>query len=125
MTETRTEYKIRRTSNGLFSTGGTSPRFNTKGKVWRTMQALSAHLALSAGESGYGGRWGGGIPFSDLEVVEFQVTTTQMSSRIFSEVAQAYWNRKLDRRTKAEAGAKRSRLRRLEEEAAQLRQEIG
>jgi len=39
-------YKIRRESDGLFSTGGTCPRFTKKGKVWTSMGALKGHLTL-------------------------------------------------------------------------------
>ncbi len=37
-------YMIRRNSDGLFSTGGTSPTFTTKGKAWSTLGALKNHL---------------------------------------------------------------------------------
>lgn len=39
-------YKIRRDSDGLFSTGGTVPNFTKKGKVWTSMGALKGHLTL-------------------------------------------------------------------------------
>jgi hypothetical protein len=36
-------YKIR-TKDGLFSQGGTWPRFNTKGKIWKRKGDLTSHL---------------------------------------------------------------------------------
>jgi hypothetical protein len=37
------EYQIQR-SDGLFSTGGYWPRFSKRGKIWRTIGHLKAHL---------------------------------------------------------------------------------
>jgi len=39
-------FKIRRTSDGLYSVGGTEPEFNSIGKVWKRKQDLLAHLKL-------------------------------------------------------------------------------
>lgn len=37
-------YKIRRISDGLFSTGGMQPYFTNKGKVWKKESHLKSHL---------------------------------------------------------------------------------
>lgn len=37
-------YKIKRRSDGLFSTGGHDPRFTNKGKVWKTIGYIRSHL---------------------------------------------------------------------------------
>lgn len=37
-------YKIRRKSDGLFSMGGTTPRFNKLGKIWKQKNHLTNHL---------------------------------------------------------------------------------
>lgn len=37
-------YKIMRLKDGLYSTGGTSPRFAPRGKVWRNIGFLKNHL---------------------------------------------------------------------------------
>lgn len=42
---TTTVYKIKRKSDGFFSTGGSSPRFNNKGKVWKKLGHLNSHLS--------------------------------------------------------------------------------
>lgn len=39
-----TVYKIRRTTDGLFSKGGSYPRFNKIGKAWNTIGYLKSHL---------------------------------------------------------------------------------
>lgn len=39
-------YRIRRKSDGLFSTGGMSPRFTKKGKIWQGLGPLKNHLNL-------------------------------------------------------------------------------
>ena len=41
-----TAYKIRRKSDGLYSSGGIRPRFTTFGKVWGNRSSLGSHLAL-------------------------------------------------------------------------------
>lgn len=38
-------YKIRRVSDGLFSTGGLYPKFTRSGKAWPSIGALKCHLA--------------------------------------------------------------------------------
>lgn len=39
-------YKIQRKSDGLFSCGGTQPKFTKFGKIWRSMGQLKNHLSL-------------------------------------------------------------------------------
>ena len=39
-------YKIRRKSDGKFSSGGLTPRFTKKGKVWTELRYLKAHLNM-------------------------------------------------------------------------------
>lgn len=38
-------FKIRRKSDGLFSTGGSKPRFTSVGKLWRK-QHINSHLSM-------------------------------------------------------------------------------
>jgi hypothetical protein len=44
-------YKIRRRSDGLFSTGGNYIRFEERGKTWSSLSALSSHLTNTLGSS--------------------------------------------------------------------------
>lgn len=37
-------FRIRRKSDGLWSTGGCWPGFNKKGKIWRKIGSIRAHL---------------------------------------------------------------------------------
>lgn len=46
-------YKIRRKSDGLFSTGGTSPSFSKTGKTWGTIGHLKSHLTGVADQGRY------------------------------------------------------------------------
>ena len=39
-------YKIKRLSDGLYSTGGTRFAFNKKGKVWTSIGGLKNHLNM-------------------------------------------------------------------------------
>lgn len=39
-------FKIRRTTDGLFSTGGRPPDFNEKGKLWNSLSAVSGHISM-------------------------------------------------------------------------------
>lgn len=59
-------YKIRR-SDGLFSTGGSDPGFNARGKVWWTKGALTSHVK-NVVLSRYGGE-----QYFDVEIVEYRV----------------------------------------------------
>ena len=44
MNNVKKAYMIRRKSDGLYSTGGTAPSFNKKGKVWSSIGALKNHI---------------------------------------------------------------------------------
>lgn len=39
-------YKIRRRSDGMYSTGGGHPEFTHVGKTWSNMQSLHSHFAV-------------------------------------------------------------------------------
>lgn len=41
-----TVFKIRRKSDGLFSSGGVDPHFNKIGKAWATESTMRSHLTL-------------------------------------------------------------------------------
>lgn len=81
-------YKIQHTPSGHFSTGGTTPSFTAKGKVWVSKAALSSHLNLV--DPAY---------YKDCVVLEFEVTHTHTSTTPISMVLMA----KRDAKTKKEA----------------------
>ncbi len=63
-------YKIRRV-DGLFSMGGSDPKFNKVGKIWKRKGDLSSHLTCVAE---YG--WKGSKPYDESEVVKYELTET-------------------------------------------------
>lgn len=96
-------YKIRRKSDGKFSTGSSRPSFSDTGKVWTSKRGLNSHMSmfLKKGEhitfhnlnnpkskpierhryyvnteSSY---WNNANIYSDCEVVEFEITETENS----------------------------------------------
>jgi uncharacterized protein (TIGR02996 family) len=71
---TEVQYKLRRKSDGLFAEAREhSPRWSSKGKVWRRLKDLRTHLtAVRAVHRTYEG-YGSGTPWSDLEVVVVEV----------------------------------------------------
>lgn len=44
-------YKIRRTSDGLFSNGGSYPWFTETGKLWKSLGACSGHITMVLGHT--------------------------------------------------------------------------
>lgn len=65
-------YKIRKKSDGLFSTGGSRPRFTKKGKVWASIGHIRNHLNLPLGYSDIPA-WTQYVNVRDLEVVQYAV----------------------------------------------------
>ena len=52
MTDEIKIYKIRRRSDGLYSTGGAHPSFSKKGKTWDTLGHVSSHVGNNLGNYG-------------------------------------------------------------------------
>lgn len=63
-------YKIRN-KNGLFSTGGTTPRWKKKGKTWTSFQYVQAHLNMICK---YCEKYKYLDPYVNCVVVEYSVT---------------------------------------------------
>lgn len=61
-------FKIRRTTDKLFSNGGSSPDFNSKGKSWTTLSGLKNHLNLALG------RYGRPHVYQNCEVILVELT---------------------------------------------------
>jgi hypothetical protein len=84
----RTEffYKIRRKSDGLFSTGGSSPRFTKTGKSWSNRGNLDRHLGMLLQNRNIGA-----LPaYKDCEVITFitEVTDYEPVEKFISVVAE-------------------------------------
>ena len=74
-------YKIRRRSDGLFSTGGGTPSFNTNGKTWNTRGAMSNHFACIKEYGRYrDGKWLYRNPYEDCEVVVIEVVPSEVNT---------------------------------------------
>lgn len=67
-----TFYKLRHKETGLFSRGGTTPRFSKKGKTWNQIGHVRCHLAQFRGRYGYGATFFPDYPAS-VEIVEYNV----------------------------------------------------
>lgn len=86
-----TVYKIRRTTDGLFSMGGTYPRFNKNGKVWKTRAALSNHLSLvndayyERVRPTHGGNMHMRCAYDDCEIVCYELVETESDVMTINE----------------------------------------
>lgn len=65
----KTVYKIRRKSDGLFSTGGCWPTFKANGKAWSTKGALNGHLSQNP-------------KYVDCEIVEYALVQTEVGTAV-------------------------------------------
>lgn len=78
-------YKIRDKNTGLFSKGGSWPRFSKKGKIWAGKGPLNSHLAYL--DNYYDSSNRGAINFyNNCEIVEFGIG---VESNVYSF---QYWN---------------------------------
>jgi len=78
-----THYKIRRKTDGLFSTGGGDPNFTTGGKTYTTMGAVQNHISTISKRtrrvpphSYQGQREPSFEIYEDCELVEFELVET-------------------------------------------------
>ena len=68
-----TIFKIRRSTDGLYSRGGESPSFDTKGKVWKRRGDVSSHLSQLS-EAGIR-RF-----YSDCQIVEYVIVQSDVET---------------------------------------------
>lgn len=66
-------YKIRRKVDGLFSMGGSWPRFNKGGKIWKQKGHLTSHLNIVADQRQE-------KAYEDCELVMYELTETEVDS---------------------------------------------
>ena len=115
-------YKLRQKSTGLFSSGGSYPQFNQKGKTWTTLSALSGHLGYF-GKEIYGRRPAsfssrGTITYDDLEIVVLEVRENEVENMPASEYVKGLHERKEKRKIQKD---KRIAKRRLQAAEAELK----
>ena len=101
-----TVYKIRRKSDGLFSTGGTSPTFTKKGKAWSGKGPLHLHLS----------QFNNGRVYEGCEIVGFEYV--EAGTR---DVQEAFNDLKKAHEKKEAAYLERVQKDREERDRAQLR----
>ena len=96
---TKFVYKIRRRSDGLYSTGGGWPSFKAKGKQWPSVAALHAHFNIVYGRGGQRQN------YVDCEIVTIEVTDRETAATDGNEY---FFNReKMLREKEAEKERKR------------------
>jgi len=120
ITETKHVYKIKR-QDGLFSTGGYTPRWNKKGKTWNTLGALNSHLGLAVSHNGMAY---GRIDINSVQIVRYEVQQHVDAVLNMAEHVAEYQERQAARREAQVQRSQRERLRALEEEAAELRDSL-
>lgn len=110
-------YKIRRKSDGLFSTGGSWPSFNKKGKIWSQRNHVTSHIGQVGG---YGKKLKDF--YADCEVVLLELIENEL------EVIPAMEWKETDKTTRSkeleEARQKKRQLEYLARRKAELEKEI-
>lgn len=86
-------YKVRNKKTGLFSTGGSCPKFLKAGKVWATEGHLKSHLTMLQTSSSWDRATGTYRKvdlknIDDLEVVVLTYTCTESSTIPLREIAE-------------------------------------
>jgi hypothetical protein len=103
--ETFKVYKVRRKSDGLYSNGGSWPYFNIKGKEWRTLSAVSSHIAQVTRNGKYNpSAWEQGNNEDDLSNIEIVTYECELKkTEVSVEGAVEYHEGIVRRRHKREA----------------------
>ena len=91
-------YKIRRKSDGLFSTGGAYPRFNERGKAWKQQGHMTNHINMVQ-------KYKHTNHYEGCEVVSFEVAETEVGTWSIEVYAHIIEKRKEERRLEAKKRA--------------------
>ena len=70
-------YQIRRKSDGLYSTGGTWPSFNTVGKIWTRPGSLKNHVVMVNQQFK---RYQEHYPYGDCEIVTLVIQRDELAT---------------------------------------------
>lgn len=114
-------FKIRRCSDGLFSCGGMSPRFDVKGKAWTTLSGLKNHLNIAM-------RWlpAGSLDlYKNCEVITIELTPKVVDTTSVSELLLANNKKAEEKKRRQEEQEEESRKNRELAELARLQQKYG
>lgn len=123
-----TVFRIRRKSDGLFSTGGTSPKFDSKGKVWKARNHVTSHMT-QIGHQYYNPKKKEDY-YHDCEVVEYEIVETEVNATPaleWKESPKTQRSKQLqeERRDRYELERILARKKQLEAELAELSKKIG
>lgn len=114
------EYKIRRRSDGLFSSGGRSVKWSVRGKTWRNSGALKNHLHQHIDQKTYGG-----TGWDQLEAIEMEYVVAEGGVHSVATWVTEMKLKKAEERVRSQRNTKLWRLQEAEAEVARLRAELG
>ena len=119
-------YKIRRKSDGKFSTGGGSPNWTAGGKTWNEIHHLRAHLRDGGFLGGRGLGWCDPRVYRNAEVIKFELKIVE-SYPVLDEIDSLRVRAVELEKERAEAAAKSelTRAKRRLEEAKRILREAG
>ena len=96
-------YKIRRKSDGLFSTGGAYPRFHERGKSWKQQGHMTNHINMVR-------KYKHTNHYDNCEVVQFIVTEMEHAVWPMDFYVNMIEEKKEERRQRSQDFAKRQRF---------------
>lgn len=106
-------YKIRRMSDGLFSTGGSYPRFTKVGKIWKRPGDVTNHLNVVHS-------WGNSRVYGDCEIVKYRLE----NHRIDGVTVERWMRNRIEKREREAQEALERREAREQAERKQLYEEL-
>ena len=111
-------FKIRRKADGLFSTGGSWPRFTKKGKLWKAQGHLTSHLTQVQDhlKANY---------ITDCEIVEYELIEQPVGTLSIASYMQEAQDRKDARRKEYEDRRAAYRKEQRRKEYEELQKEFG
>jgi hypothetical protein len=84
-----TVYKIRNGA-GLWSNGGYTPRFSTRGKIWNTRGSLNSHISQISSPQRWDDKSTWKMKPDDWEIFEIVVETVDVDSPVIGEESKGY-----------------------------------
>jgi len=115
-----TAYKIRRKSDGLFSMGGGSPKFNKTGKIWRKRSHLTSHLNCVGWWNPRNRILETSLHYKDCDIVLFELTEKEIDKMTIQE----YLDERAERIRKEEEARQAYRDQKDHEERSRLYQQL-
>jgi len=109
-------YKIRRKSDGLYSTGGQYPSFNHTGKIWRRRNHVTGHL-----------NWVRSMPhvYQDCDLVTFEVVEHEVETTALADYRKSREELQIKREEEAKRRKEELQRKKDEEEFERLAKKLG